>query len=64
MALPRQMSLPPELVSLCSRKEENRGFGDQWTPLTEVEQDAIAQRLLSAYRGEADTLQTRLSGRF
>ena len=42
----RRMSLTQELVSLCFRKEENRGFGDQWTPLAEAEQDALAQRLL------------------
>ena len=40
-----RMSLTPELVSLCYRKEEYRGFGDRWTLLTEAEQDAIAQRL-------------------
>src|SRR5262245_21643671 len=41
----RRMSLTPELVALCFRKEENRGFGDQWTPLTEAEQDSIALSL-------------------
>src|SRR5262245_2765365 len=45
MARQRQMSLTPELVSLCFRKEKSRGFGDQWTPLTEAEQDAVAHRL-------------------
>lgn len=43
---PRQMSLTAELVSLCFRKEEDRGFGDQWTPLGQTEQEAVAQRLL------------------
>ena len=41
----QRMSLTPELVSLCYRKEEYRGLGDRWTLLTEAEQDAIAQRL-------------------
>src|SRR5262245_986395 len=53
MARPRQMSLTPELVSLCSRTEEDRGFGDRWTPLTEAEQDAIAHRLLDECGAEA-----------
>src|SRR5215468_3666576 len=52
MAPPRQISLTPELVSLCFRKEESRGFGDQLTPLAEVELDAIAQRLLDECEGE------------
>jgi glutathione-specific gamma-glutamylcyclotransferase len=42
----RQMSLTPELVSLCYRKEENLGFHDDWIPLTEAEHDAVTQRLL------------------
>lgn len=52
MAPPRQMSLTPELVLLCFRKEEDRGPGDQWTPLTEAEQDAIAHRLFDECDGE------------
>lgn len=43
---PRQMSLTPELVALCFREEENRGFPADWVMLTEAEQDAIAYRLL------------------
>jgi cation transport protein ChaC len=43
---PRQMSLTPELVALCYRREENRGFPEGWVQLTEPEQDAIAYRLL------------------
>jgi cation transport protein ChaC len=39
------MSLTPELVALCYRKEEDRGLGGRWTRLTEAEQDAIARRL-------------------
>ena len=46
MASPRQMSLTPELVSLCFRKEENRGFDASWIPLTESEHDAIVERFL------------------
>lgn len=46
MPAPRQMSLTPELVALCFRKEQDRGFGDRWTPLSEAEQDAITRRLL------------------
>jgi glutathione-specific gamma-glutamylcyclotransferase len=46
MAAPRQMSLTPELVALCFRKEENRGFPERWVLLTEAQQDAIAHRLL------------------
>lgn len=44
MPPPRRMSLTPELVALCFRKEEDRGWGD-WTLLTEAEQDAVAERL-------------------
>ncbi|MDB5555648.1 MAG: cation transporter ChaC-like protein [Rhizobium sp.] len=47
MPHPRQMSLTPDLVALCFRKEENLGYGNEWVPLTEAEQDAIAQRLLA-----------------
>jgi cation transport protein ChaC len=46
MVSPRQMSLTPELVALCFRAEEDRGYEEGWTPLTEAEQDAIAHRLL------------------
>jgi cation transport protein ChaC len=46
------MSLTPELVSLCFRKEERRGYGDQWTPLTEAEQDSIALGLLDELGAE------------
>jgi cation transport protein ChaC len=44
---PRQMSLTPELVALCFREEENKGFPEGWVLLTEAEQDAIAHRLLA-----------------
>lgn len=40
------MSLTPELVSLCFRKEEDRGFDESWQQLTEAEHDAITLRLL------------------
>jgi cation transport protein ChaC len=43
----RQMSLTPDLVALCFRKEENLGFGNDWVPLTDAEQDAVAERLFS-----------------
>jgi cation transport protein ChaC len=46
MAPPRQMSLTSELVALCYREEENKGFPEDWVLLTEAEQDAIAYRLL------------------
>lgn len=39
------MSLTPELVSLCHREEEDRGWGGRWTPVTEAEHDAVARRL-------------------
>jgi cation transport protein ChaC len=45
MPHPRQMSLTPDLVALCFRKEENLGYGNDWVPLIEAEQDAIAARL-------------------
>lgn len=47
MAPPRQMSLTSELVALCFREEENKGFPEGWVLLTEAEQDAIAHRLLA-----------------
>lgn len=43
MAPPRRMSLTPELVSLCFREEMDGGWGGEWTPLAEAEQDAIAE---------------------
>jgi cation transport protein ChaC len=43
----RQMSLTPDLVALCFRKEENLGFGNDWVPLTDAEQDAVAERLFA-----------------
>ncbi len=52
MARDRQMLLTPELVKLCFRKEENRGFGEEWTPLTEAEQDAVAERIHAESGGE------------
>lgn len=42
----RKMSLTPELVALCFREEENRGYPEGWVLLTEAEQDAITHRLL------------------
>ena len=47
MPRPRQMSLTPELVALCYREEENKGYPQGWVPLTEAQQDAIAHRLLA-----------------
>ena len=47
MPRPRQMSLTPDLVSLCFREEPNNGFGNDWVPLTDAEMDAIAERLFA-----------------
>jgi cation transport protein ChaC len=41
-----RMSLTPELVALCFRKEEERGFGEQWTPLTETDLEDMATDLI------------------
>src|SRR5262249_30100738 len=40
------------VLQKCFRKEESRGFGDQWTPLSEAEKDAVAQHLLDECGGE------------
>jgi cation transport protein ChaC len=41
----RKMALTPELVALCWRKEDDRGWDKKWTPLASEEQDALADRL-------------------
>jgi len=41
-----RMSLTPELVALCFREVEDRGFGEQWTPLTEDDLEDMATRLI------------------
>src|SRR5262245_61298304 len=48
----RKMALTPELVTLCWRKEEDRGWDKKWTPLTDEEQDALADRLWQQSLGE------------
>jgi len=47
MPSPRQMSLTPDLVSLCFREEPNNGYGNDWIPLTDAEMDAVAERLFA-----------------
>ena len=41
----RKMALTPELVALCWRKEEDRGWDKRWTLLDAGEQDALANLL-------------------
>jgi len=48
----RTMALTPELVALCWRKEEKRGWDEHWTPLTDGEQDALAERLCREAGGQ------------
>jgi glutathione-specific gamma-glutamylcyclotransferase len=48
----RKMALTPELVALCWRKEEDRGWEEHWTPLTSDEQDALDERVWQESLGQ------------
>ena len=48
MRAPRPMALTPELVARCFRTEPDPGPNTEFTPVTQAEQAALADRLLAA----------------
>jgi cation transport protein ChaC len=49
---PRALELTPDLVSRCFRPEPNLGSNPDWTPITDDDQERLAQSLLAGRENE------------